>query len=76
MNTSFNVVLNRVNVETVVNAINTLNVKTAIVNGSTFNHSNYGEVQTVTLLDCDRKTFNKIKNRVAVKSFFTTKSCY
>jgi hypothetical protein len=70
MNTSFNVITSSVNAEEIVSKINALNVKTAIVNGIETNHSTYGMIQMVTLLDCDRKTFNKIKNRVAVKSYF------
>ena len=77
MNTSFNVVTNELNPQEVVDAINAMGVKEAIINGITTTNPLTGAVvQLVTILDCDRKTFNKIKNRVALKGYFISKQCY
>lgn len=85
MNTSFNAIIKQVNVQPIVEQvdadeiiliIHNMGFK-AIKNGPTWkNVMTNEEVQTITLLDCDRNTFNKIKNRVALKSYFNSQSCY
>ena len=78
MNTSFNLVLNQ-NVEAseVLFAISNVTDKKAIVNGPAWiNTLSEDLVQMITILDCTKVEFNKMKRSPALKSFFVDKVAY
>ena len=75
MNTSFNLVLNK-NVITfdIITAVSSVTDKKVICNGPASLNTLSGElIQLITIIDCTKSEFNKLKNKATLKSLFKSK---
>ena len=77
MNISFNIKAQLISPQIVVDAINKLDIKTAIINGiATPNPVTLDTIQMITVLDCDSETFDIIEDHVTIKGFFESGLAY
>jgi len=75
MNISFNINIEENDANAIIDEINKLGIKTAIINGIPSKDAISGNmIQLITVLDCDRKSFNRIKNRKSVRKLITIRS--
>lgn len=80
MNRSLTVVVDNLDPIAIVNTINSMegiNIEGAIINGPVWEDKVYNQTRAlVTIINCDSKTFSKIKNRAAIKKHIKDKNLW